>query len=1130
MRAKVGQRRVAAGRTLLLLAMAWSLYALAWLGGGVASIPVVLAGNAVLLAWAVRAFGFGHAGPASLATATLWYLLLSALYLVVVALVLDRPLQWLVADGSLTSALVLSLAVVAAPLLLWRLWPLFVVPALGGDLPAAPCVVRHGQISRWRSTIQLTRELTHDVEVSFRHGLTVSVTLLLLALAALLSAGLGLALSARAAATLLLVHALLLAPAAHWLIVRSTLRAWVAHLRALRAGLDDAQARVDPAAIDMVLAPGLPQPELDAVLLAALQAANVPRALAALEMGAIADTLPPADARDQRSPLMIAATLPDLGALRALIQHGADVNRAHAGTTPLVIATRDSHEGRPDAVTMLLANGADACAVDAAGNTPLHHAARCASPIIAALLLDTKVDVDAVNREGMTALGIAAAAANWDLLAFLLEHRARPDVDNARPALVCAAGIAEDDPVGVRLLLKHRARVDARAALERTALHSAALAGHVRIVEVLLAAGADPNLVDQRGTTALMEAARAGSAGTIHALGKRKPELDRRDGTGRSALMHAAQARQAGEDAVRALLALGCDRNLAADDGRRAVDLAALAGRWPIVAQLDPAYPRPSSLDPPATGTLDDQHAHLLDALRFGHWNVADELAACVREWPRAMREQLYLALCDDPALGAARCWLLNHAVEALAPPDDGAPLLGRVLEQLPGSAQAALELLQRGAPVGGAGLVARVLQYSPAPLDATQRALVQELVARGADPFGGTDAAPSTLHALVAAAEDGLATTLLRRGCDPNLRDGRGDTPLHLAVARDAHALVRELLLQGANPDVANACGETPLGLALTRNSTLAHWLDWSRWRLPLRPLRDEDLPDAAAVGDLDAVTRLLQLGLSVDATDARGATALIRAAGAGHAALAVHLLDAGADFTRMAHGGVHALAAAVSARREAIVRTLLSHGVSPDLRIAGIGTSLTLACALGEARIVEALLEAGADPEAADAQGGTPLHAIAQYAFGCGDVVIARSMFERLLRAGAKLTTRNRGNQDALLILLGAREPPGARCDAEALRLLCDWLVDRGAPVDTQDARGVGALHACALHGLIGCVRVLKARGAPLDLVDAFGRTAAQVASLIGYVDVAAELGLGGATIPGPRQTLRNPARAPD
>src|SRR5690606_1324365 len=137
----------------------------------------------------------------------------------------------------------------------------------------------------------------------------------------------------------------------------------------------------------------------------------------------------------------------------------------------------------------------------------------------------------------------------------------------------------------------------------------------------------------------------------------------------------------------------------------------------------------------------------------------------------------------------------------------------------------------------------------------------------------------------------------------------------------------------------------------------------------------------------------------------------------------------------------------------------------------------------------------------------------------------------FDLLLHGGARLDARNHAGQDVLLILLGARAQPGARCDAERLRDLTSDLLERGARVDSQDQRGVSALHACALHGLSGCARLLKAHGAPLDLVDGFGRSAADVTALLGYVDVAAELDATRASVlPSVRQTLRRAARAPD
>ena len=168
--------------------------------------------------------------------------------------------------------------------------------------------------------------------------------------------------------------------------------------------------------------------------------------------------------------------LPDLRLLRALIGHGIDLNQAQAGMTPLLAATRDSWHGRPDAVTTLLANGADPRTADREGNTPLHHAARSSDPGVAALLRDAAAEIDALNLEGVTPLGVACMAGNWRLAKFLLERGARPEPPGGQPVLLAAAATEEDDPAGVLLLLKHKAKVDTRDPLGRSALHEAALA------------------------------------------------------------------------------------------------------------------------------------------------------------------------------------------------------------------------------------------------------------------------------------------------------------------------------------------------------------------------------------------------------------------------------------------------------------------------------------------------------------------------------------------------------------------------------------------------------------------------------------------------------------------------------
>ena len=68
---------------------------------------------------------------------------------------------------------------------------------------------------------------------------------------------------------------------------------------------------------------------------------------------------------------------------------------------------------------------------------------------------------------------------------------------------------------------------------------------------------------------------------------------------------------------------------------------------------------------------------------------------------------------------------------------------------------------------------------------------------------------------------------------------------------------------------------------------------------------------------GDVDAVRRLIDLGFAVDAVDAQGCTALLRAAGGGHLAVTDLLLARGADPQHAAASGATPLSAAVSMRQ---------------------------------------------------------------------------------------------------------------------------------------------------------------------------------------------------------------------
>jgi ankyrin repeat protein len=163
-----------------------------------------------------------------------------------------------------------------------------------------------------------------------------------------------------------------------------------------------------------------------------------------------------------------------------------------------------------------------------------------------------------------------------------------------------------------------------------------------------------------------------------------------------------------------------------------------------------------------------------------------------------------------------------------------------------------------------------------------------------------------------------------------------------------------------------------------------------------------------------------------------------------------------------------------------------------------------------LGFPETAAQLLAHGAQANAEDEHGTRALHAAAQFAFSCRDGERARRTMEVLLEAGAGLDARNSGGQTALLLLLGAHAPARSAADQKQLLALLPLLLERGTDVNAQDKRGVGALHACAMHGLLLPARALFSAGADPARGDLLGRTPSEIAHLLGFVDVAAELGV--------------------
>ena len=237
-----------------------------------------------------------------------------------------------------------------------------------------------------------------------------------------------------------------------------------------------------------------------------------------------------------QTALMWAAAEGHAAAAKALIDHGADVNaRSNRGTTPLLFAVR---RGSMETVRVLLAGGADVKSARTDNATALLTAIVNGHEDIVDVLLELGADPNIEG--GLTEITHPGVRAKPYELTFRQLTDSEQDREGHRPGnlfgtpLHAAVHMGNwefgDVSVGIKLdhirvmkaLLSHGANVNAQLRTEEprwdgqryrrhltgaTPFVLAAKAADIAAMRLLLANGADPNIVTKERTTALMAAA-----------------------------------------------------------------------------------------------------------------------------------------------------------------------------------------------------------------------------------------------------------------------------------------------------------------------------------------------------------------------------------------------------------------------------------------------------------------------------------------------------------------------------------------------------------------------------------------------------------------------------------------------
>ena len=175
----------------------------------------------------------------------------------------------------------------------------------------------------------------------------------------------------------------------------------------------------------------------------------------------------------------------DIRKVRLLVERGADIHAvSQMGRTPLLVAAYTT--GSFESVRYLLSKGADPNKADATGITPLHGSASVNDVAAAKLLLDKGSDANALANVPQPAspLMLAGQNGNSELIRILLSKNVSVNAQSSLNNSRVQNGVIQFGGV--------------------TALHTAALAGNVEAVKLVLDAGANIHAQDVRGMTPLM--------------------------------------------------------------------------------------------------------------------------------------------------------------------------------------------------------------------------------------------------------------------------------------------------------------------------------------------------------------------------------------------------------------------------------------------------------------------------------------------------------------------------------------------------------------------------------------------------------------------------------------------------
>ncbi|XP_070314518.1 inversin isoform X6 [Odocoileus virginianus] len=257
----------------------------------------------------------------------------------------------------------------------------------------------------------------------------------------------------------------------------------------------------------------------------------------------------------------------------------------YEGRTPLHFAVADGNVTVVDVLTSY-----ESCNITSYDNlfrTPLHWAALLGHAQIVHLLLErNKSGTVPSDSQGATPLHYAAQSNFAETVKVFLKHPSVKDDSDleGRTSFMWAAGKGSDDVLRTMLSLKSDVDINMADKYGGTALHAAALSGHVSTVKLLLENNAQVDATDVMKHTPLFRACEMGHKDVIQTLIKGGARVDLVDQDGHSLLHWAALGGNA--DVCQILIENKINPNVQDYAGRTPLQCAAYGGYINCMAVL----------------------------------------------------------------------------------------------------------------------------------------------------------------------------------------------------------------------------------------------------------------------------------------------------------------------------------------------------------------------------------------------------------------------------------------------------------------------------------------------------------------------------------------------------------------